>query len=176
LGSVRSPLKGEAADGSAASPGPGRRTGRGPQLKEPPEKPGRFTEGAVAAFLYDLVDSSSDPNSISNQAGSTDDSIAYPGSYIASVIDNCSLTKSGGGTITVLSGIDQFVYCAERSLDSQSLTNPATGSAYFVVRSQEYQGETYSAVSGPSNTPTGWSSSNIQQMWKYDLFKHGSLP
>ncbi|MBI2407596.1 MAG: hypothetical protein HYV19_04770 [Gemmatimonadetes bacterium] len=132
---------------------------------------GSITEGAVAAFLYDLVDTSSDPNSANNQSGSTDDSIGYPGSYISDVIMNCSLAKSGGGTVTILDGIDQFVYCAERSLDDQSLVNSATGNPYFAERTQAY-----TSVSGPSNTPSGWSVSNIRAAWKYDLFKHGSLP
>lgn len=78
---------------------------------------GLLIEGAVAGFLYDLVDDANDPNGSNNQSTSSDDdSLSVDGSYVADVIQTCQLNS-----VTKLDGMDQFIYCAEESLSAQNV-------------------------------------------------------
>lgn len=132
---------------------------------------GSIVEGAVAAFFYDLVDDSTDTHSSNNQSSTDDDHIHFPGSYVRDVLKLCSVTTNNNFLFFRLNGIDQFIYCAENSLAAQSLTNSQTSTGYFATRSS-----TFSSYSETVTEPTGWSSSNIRQLWLYDLFGQGSLP
>lgn len=133
---------------------------------------GSVIEGAVAAFLYDLVDGNTDKNSFSNTAGTTDDSVVYAGGFVADIISSCQTSQFGVPTAPApqngIDGIDQFVACAERSTSVESLYNPSTGARYLGLR--------FDALTVTGSLPTGYSAAAIRSSWIYDLFKQGALP
>lgn len=87
-------------------------------------------EGAVAGFLYDLVDTPASPNTINNTSdGVDDDGANYSASTVADIMASGSL--NGGARID---GVDQFIYCAEQTLSAQSLQHPTYGRYYFKTR------------------------------------------
>src|SRR6476661_1791210 len=125
---------------------------------------GSTIEGAVAAFFYDLVDGTAERDNANNTGKLSEsfDAVTYPGSYVAQVIRNCSLTLAQGGQYSTIFAIDQFVYCAERSLSAQSLTQ------YFPTDNQTYT----SFTEGATEPPT-WNSADIRRLWLYNLYTVG---
>jgi hypothetical protein len=118
-------------------------------------------EGAVAGFLYDLVDTSTSPNTwVNTSDGIDDDSAAYSISAIGGIITSCSLDSS-----TTIDGIDQFIYCAEQSLAPQSLVHPVVNDPYFKLR---FLTDFYSSVSVGSHS---LSSTAVRAAWKHNLFQ-----
>jgi hypothetical protein len=137
----------------------------------PPGANGMIIEGAVAAFLYDLVDGAADRNSALNTSGLLDDSILYPGVFVGDIVATCQTSQFGTPTAPApngIDGIDQFVACAERSTSVEGLFNPATGARYLGLR--------FDAFTVAGSLPSGYSSTSIRSAWIYDLFKQGSLP
>lgn len=117
---------------------------------------GLIIEGAVAGFLYDLVDSALDPNGLNNQStGSDDDPVAFPGWFVGDVITTCTLN----GYIDDPNGIDEFIYCAERAVDAENV-----GSQY----SSHWR--SYISVSVAGSDPTGWSKQVIRDLWLHNLY------
>jgi hypothetical protein len=123
---------------------------------------GSRIEGAVAAFFYDLVDGTIERDNASNTgklSESTWDQVTYPASYLAQVMQTCQLRIGSLLSYSRLDGVDQFVYCAERSLSAQSL------SQYFPTRDV-----TYDAFSEGATEPLSWSSADIRRLWQVDLY------
>lgn len=117
-------------------------------------------EGAVAGFLYDLVDNASSPNHWDNTSdGLDDDAASYSASAIGDIIASCS---TNGGTR--IDGIDQFIYCAEQSLAAQDLTHPAVSDYYFRARRDIVVYTSYSVGSH------SLSSSVVRTLWLKNLF------
>ena len=128
-------------------------------------------EGAVAGFFNDLVDGVSDPNGPSNETGNDDDSVTWPASYLGQVIRDCSVNwvvTPSSGTYTQLDGINQWVYCAERSLAAQSLIDPVSGTAYFAQGALNYNGFAETA-SEPSCCP-GHNLTTVRGLWLWNLY------
>jgi hypothetical protein len=117
-------------------------------------------EGAIAGFLYDLVDSPSSPNAIDNTSDRVDDdSASYSPATVADVVANCSV--NGGNRID---GIDQFIYCAGKSLTAQSLQHPTYSKYYFKLRRDTV---VYSTVSAGSHS---MSATTVRAVWLKNLF------
>lgn len=118
---------------------------------------GSRIEGAVAAFFYDLVDGVSEPDGPGNTADGEEsfDGATYPGLYVADVLRTCAFPSSFGTQITQLDGIDEFIYCAERTLSGRTLG----------VGWRSYVGFSESATEPPS-----WSQPMIRRLWRYNLY------
>jgi hypothetical protein len=123
-----------------------------------PSTDGSIIEGAVAAFLYDLVDAPDWPDSPFNTADGDDDSVTFPGSYLADIIRTCNVLYSSW---TRADGIDHLIYCLEQQVD------PAvTGSQmYFPTRSSDPFNQTEAAAE-----PPGWSVAVIRALWTRNLY------
>jgi hypothetical protein len=116
---------------------------------------GSRIEGASAAFMYDLVDGASESDSPTNTANGdeTFDTATYPGSFVVQAISACTLTVLVVG-VTKLDGMDQFVYCVERSVSAQPLG----------VSWRSYNGIT------PPAAPAGWDPALIRRLWRYNMY------
>lgn len=126
---------------------------------------GAVIEGAVAGFFYDLVDGTVERDNSTNTGKLTTesswDTATFPAWYLRQVMSTCHLQSQTLPPFVVdeLDGIDQFIYCAERSLGAQSLTQ------YFPARLQTYYTFSESAAEG-----TWWSASTIRKLWLYNLY------
>lgn len=115
-------------------------------------------EAAVAAFLYDLVDGDSEPDSPSNTAGPAEwfDTAEYPASWILDVIQYCR----PAGTVLNLDGFDLLIPCLEGG---------TTNTAY--AESQRWSG-----AWRPFNTIVwerglaAYDGATIRRLWKYNLY------
>lgn len=105
------------------------------------------------------MDGTDEPDSYSNGSNGEEafDGATYPGSYVADVISTCVLEDSWGSEIIKLDGIDQFIYCAERTADAKNVD------PYNSFRN-------YSFKSEAATEPSSWSQSMIRQLWKYNLY------
>ncbi len=136
---------------------------------------GSIVEGAVAGFLYDLVDGPSDPNGPQNQSGSDDDQVTWPPSLIIQTFQSCLLHATSTGLWhTKLDGIDQFIYCLDLPdvsppWDPQTVINPSTGQRYFIT------GRLYDQTSVSVGFPPTWSKPYFRRLWLFNLFGQGSL-
>lgn len=117
---------------------------------------GSVVEGAVASFFYDLLDNASTPDGSNNQSDGDDDTVAYPGSYIADIVKTCFVN----GT-TKANGIDHIIYCFERTIDPAITGSPT----YFPTRSPDPTSYSEGATEPPS-----WSQSNIRALWLRNLY------
>lgn len=124
---------------------------------------GSIIEGATAAFFYDLVDGTAERDNSTNTGKFSEpfDQVTYPGSYLVAVIKTCSL-NSNFGTFSQMGGIDQVIYCLERSLSAQSLTQ------YFPT-----DPVTYTSVTEGATEPPTWNSADIRRLWLYNLYNVG---
>jgi len=125
---------------------------------------GSIVEGAVAAFLYDLVDGPGDPDGAANESDGDDDAVQYPGTYVATLMRTCNITYDFFGFhVRSENGIDDLSYCLERQVD------PAVknSSAYFVTRPSS--NEAVSASEGATEPPS-WSQSAIRTLWTHNLY------
>jgi hypothetical protein len=118
---------------------------------------GSIIEGAVAAFLFDMVDGTYTNDGVSGD----DDTVEWPGSYIADLISTCYVD----GTVTRVSGIDQFIYCAEN--------NPQAYTANPFNSWRVYPGSTAIEY---ATEPAGWSPSKVRALWRWNLYNYGALP
>jgi hypothetical protein len=117
---------------------------------------GSKIEGAVAGFLYDLVDNGSETDGPGGVVNGDDDSVSLAGSTLVSLLRTCA-----PGANSQINGIDEFIYCAENDVTAY-LGNPFTG------------WRSYSTVT--PGTSVAVSASTLRQLWRYDLFAIGSLP
>jgi hypothetical protein len=116
---------------------------------------GSRIEGPAAAFMYDLVDGASEPDSPSNTSNGDEwfDTASYPGSFIVDIIRSCSLVAVSSRY--ALDGMDQFVYCAERGVSAKPL-----GASWW---------RSYSGVSN-APAPPGWDAALIRRLWRYNFY------
>lgn len=79
------------------------------EVLSPAEAPedGSAIEGAVASFLWDLLDA---------DGGESADAITVPGSYIGDLVADCHV-RAPEATARHANGIDDLVYCMEGSID-----------------------------------------------------------
>lgn len=109
---------------------------------------GSIVPYAVGAVLHDLTDA----------VAETQDAAAYPGSYVSDVLRTCEVDQSGW---IAEDGVDHVVYCLERQVDP-TITGSAT---YFVTRASDPVAQREGAVEPPT-----WSSADIRQVWKWNLY------
>ena len=116
---------------------------------------GSRIEGPVASFFYDLVDGANEPDGPNNTPDGDEsfDTATFPGSYVSDLLSTC-----GFPFVTKLSGIDQFIYCAERSLEAYSL-----GTSW----------RSYGSFSESATEPPGWSKDLVRLLWRYNLYNVG---
>lgn len=103
---------------------------------------GSLIEGAVAAFLFDLVD----------PANESHDAAAFPGSYLADVWATCA----GGGIRA--DRIDWAIWCYEDQVDGNSYNT------YF-PNSYAPSGQSHSAT-----RPSNWSQQAVRDLWLENLY------
>jgi hypothetical protein len=119
-------------------------------------------EGAVAGFLYDLVDGTSSPNGRANETGDEDwwgDGATYPASFIANVMRSCTLT-SGTNTYTNLWGSDDLVYCLENSTTAASAAAALGYPSWY----------RYDSVARNVAAPTGVTFDMTRRLWKRNFY------
>lgn len=119
---------------------------------------GMQDEGAVAGFMLDLVDGSSDVDGIPGD----DDTMVYPATFVEQAIRVC--TASLG--FSALDGTDQFVYCIERTLNSAYGAVPV---AYQPTWRQ------FAGSLSPPNAPNGYNAGAVRAAWQWNLFNMGGL-
>jgi hypothetical protein len=124
---------------------------------------GSIVEGSVAAFLNDLIDGPNDPNSSTNQLDGDDDSVQYPGNYLATLMRTCAVTKSFGNQWRNEDGIDDLIYCLERQVDP-AVRNSST---YFVTRPDSLKAN---SESESATEPPNWTQSAIRTLWTRNLY------
>lgn len=113
---------------------------------------GSRSEGAIAAFFYDLTDT----NRWASTTSETFDVVAYAGSVVADVITGCQVYQSGSWIYN--NGIDHLVYCFERQVDPV-----VTGNAkYFPTRSPD---PTAQSVGSTATSPT-----EVRKLWRRNLY------
>lgn len=115
---------------------------------------GSKIEGAVAAFLLDMVDATGDPDALAGD----DDTLAWPASYMGALIRTCS-----PGGLTRIDGIDEFIYCAEQNVGAR------TANPYASWR-------TYGSVAEGATEPSGWTAAKVRSLWRYNLYNLGANP
>ena len=123
------------------------------------EGDGSIIEGAVAGFLFDLVDDADTPDSLAGD----DDDASYSLEALGDILASCDMPSK-----SKIDGIDRFVYCAEETLAMQDSTNPGTSDYWFASR----RPTTFSSF---SVTSQGMDSLVVRRTWKYNLFNQGSL-
>lgn len=102
-------------------------------------------EGSVAALMYDLTDGANEAH----------DSVQLDPSYVLTVISGCRMWR--GSVFGGISGVDDFIYCAENGVDpaaSGQLTMrdpPASVTVFFPQ-------------------PSGWSQAAVRSIWRKNLF------
>lgn len=116
-------------------------------------------EAAVAAFLYDLVDGDTEPDSPSNTAGPAEsfDAATASAGWLADVLQYCSLLL-WPNTLRRLDGADELVYCLEKSL-----------SAYSEASQFSSAWRQYHAVGSERELPT-FDQAMIRRLWKYNMY------
>lgn len=126
---------------------------------------GATYEGAIAAFFYDLVDGTNEPDAANNTSNGDEafDQATYPGSYLMAAMKTCNLNYNPGTLFwyNQVGGVDELVYCLENSLTGRSAV-PITNSW------RNHVGYSESATE-----PSGWSASEIRQLWLYNLYNVG---
>lgn len=106
---------------------------------------GSVIEGAFAAFLYDITDSSAEQH----------DLMAATGSYVRDLVLSCKVQYSW--ILRRANGTDELVYCAENAI------NP---SGYLTRR-----GAYPVAYSEAAVEPAGWTSSAIHTNWVWNMYE-----
>lgn len=117
---------------------------------------GSTIEGAVAAFLYDLVDDASSPD---HNPGVDDDQLTLNPSYVAAVVKTCRTRVLASWLWKSPDGIDDAIYCLETTID------PTVSSEYFRTRPLPPV-----AISESAIEPPGWSATAIRFQWLWSLY------
>jgi hypothetical protein len=123
---------------------------------------GAKIEGAVAGFIYDIVDGPADPDGPNNETGVDDDTITWPATYVSDLISKCD-AQVVGIWFTAIDGIDEFIHCAEHDTSGPNAANP-----FGTFRNEPFR-ET--AVE-----PSGWSATTVRSLWRFNLYGLGGLP
>jgi hypothetical protein len=124
-------------------------------------KDGMQVEGAVAGFFYDFVDASTAPDGYSNQTGGDDtwDGVSYSGSFLTSVMRNCTIT-GGGSTYSDLVGMDDLVYCLEGNTTARAAAAALGYTSWWAADS----------VNRGATAPTGYSTDAVRRLWKRNFY------
>ncbi|MDQ6717123.1 MAG: hypothetical protein M3Z17_02115 [Gemmatimonadota bacterium] len=126
------------------------------------EGSGNSYGGAIISNSYFTGSSYTDGSVIESSVASLiyhqPSSISMTTQQVASTLASCQLHYTAN---TVATGVDDFVYCLERTIDS------SVQSSYFSGRSGTLASYIYSL--GPQ--PSGWSQSTVRSTWLHDLYK-----
>jgi hypothetical protein len=124
-------------------------------------KDGMQVEGSVAGFFYDLVDASTAPDGYNNETGGDDtwDGVAYPGTFVASVLRNCT-TTAGTTTYSTLLGMDEVVYCLEGNTTARASAAALGYTAWWAADS----------VNRGVTAPTGYSTDAVRRLWRRNFY------
>jgi hypothetical protein len=114
---------------------------------------GAVQEAAVAALLYDLTDSPGGDNGASEPWDQT------LGERVAATIRDCRV-RVGSSSPTRVRGVDDFIYCAERTID------PNIKSLFF---SRPYFARATSIWANASASQF-WQQSAVRAVWRKNLF------
>jgi hypothetical protein len=119
---------------------------------------GMTIEGAIAGFLYDLVDGSGNLDNASNTAATEEtwDTAVFPGSFIADVMASCVLNIGTTGNKYYLSGGDQLVYCLEGNVSAEGYTSQWR--------------TTWDSITRTATLPAGYSSTLVRTLWRRNLY------
>ena len=117
-------------------------------------------EGAIAAFLYDLVDGAGEPDGIGNTVGASEsvDDVSFPASWLANVMDYCRVSELMFDM--ALDGWDQMVYCLEGDLTAHAESQLLGYSSW----------RSFPTVVPNTSQPPGYSKAAIRRLWKYNLY------
>lgn len=110
---------------------------------------GAIIEGAVAAFLYDLTDGTTESH----------DDFSAPGTYVRDLIRTCRV-DANSFLDAPPNGIDGLIACIQQQAPNYSL-------GYFPTRSFSYRTTSYSEN---AVEPAGWTQSNVKKLWRYNLY------
>ena len=119
-------------------------------------------EAAVAAFLYDLIDTGSELDGLTNGVGTneTHDSLSVSPGWVLDVIEHCTLRVSSSTTVIKLSGADELVYCVENSVAAQAVASPLLAPSAW---------RTYLSVGFGQTLPT-YNQALIRKLWKFNFY------
>ncbi|MGH7459793.1 MAG: hypothetical protein ACREMA_02035 [Longimicrobiales bacterium] len=121
-------------------------------------------EGAVAGFLYDLVDNAGSPDSPFNTADGDDDPVSYSGIDVRTVLRTCQVRHITLVIFHNLIGIDEFIFCAENSLTAQTLINPANPPNHYFGAAE---------LINIWVDPHGMNPINVRGLWLCNLYNQG---
>jgi hypothetical protein len=124
-------------------------------------KDGMQVEGAVAGFFYDFVDASTAPDGYNNETGGDDswDGVAYPGSFLVSVLRNC-VTAGPSTSYTQLLGMDEVVYCLEGNTTAAAAASALGWNTWWSA----------SSVTRNATPPAGYSTDAVRRLWKRNFY------
>ena len=125
-------------------------------------KDGMQVEGAAAGFFYDFVDAASAPDGYNNETTSGDetwDGVAYPASFLVSVLRNC-VTAGPSTSYTQLIGMDEVVYCLEGNVTADDEAVRLGYSSWWSANS----------VTRGATAPTGYSIDAVRRLWKRNFY------
>lgn len=124
-------------------------------------KDGMQVEGSVAGFFYDFVDSSTAPDGYSNETGGDDtwDGVAYSGSFLASVLRNCTV-NAGTTMYSTLLGLDEVVYCLEGNTTARASAAALGYTSWWAADS----------VTRGATAPTGYSTDAVRRLWRRNFY------
>jgi len=123
----------------------------------PPDNDGVRVEAAVAAFLYDVIDNGTELDGPNNETGTAEphlDNLAASPNGVLKRLRYCRIN----GSVTKLSGLDQFVYCLEgntTAYQQASYLSPAW--------------RLYSTISFEQSVPP-INSAMVRAAWEYNLY------
>ncbi|HEU4700005.1 MAG TPA: hypothetical protein VFS40_12555 [Gemmatimonadales bacterium] len=126
---------------------------------------GSIVEGAVAAFLYDLVDGPGSTTDGGYTISTDDDTVSWPGRWVADVFRTCEYQDLWGWHRP--NGIDQIIYCMEQRLDP-AITGSST---YFPTRSAPPL-----AIRHGQTNPTGFNPESVRALWVKNLYTDALTP
>jgi hypothetical protein len=115
---------------------------------------GSIQEAAVAAFFYDLTDSPGGDNGADEPWDTTF------GERVAATIRDCKV-RVGSVTVTRSRGVDDFVFCAERTV------NTMIRSTYFQSRPSTSRAN---AIQTNATASPYWPQAAVRQVWQKDLY------
>lgn len=107
---------------------------------------GSLIEGAYAAFLFDLTDSTAEAH----------DLIDAPGSYVAAHIRTCKVLYVGGYWRRA-DGPDEVSYCVERAINPDGYFTPRGAPPYLYTES--------------ATEPGDWSPTRAHSSWTWNMYE-----
>ena len=115
---------------------------------------GSIQEAAVAAMMYDLTDGPGGDGGASEPWDTTS------GERVAATIRDCRV-RYGSWFISKVRGVDDFVYCAERTIDA------TVRSSYFLTRPSSVRA---TAIANNATSSPDWPSTGVRSVWLKNLY------